>query len=110
MRFTTAGTAEHLRPAAALELGLGALNLSSWTDASMALNIARTAAEEAHDSETILRAEEALKLLEREEKADRVVHAGIRNHPSDALARDLVEPLRGSSPPAAQAVDGRFDA
>jgi tetratricopeptide (TPR) repeat protein len=105
-----AGTAEHLRPAAALELGLGALNLAAWADASMALHIARTAAEEAHDSETIVRAEESLKLLEREEKADRVVHPGIRNHPSDALARDLVKTLRGSSLPAAQAEDSRFDA
>jgi hypothetical protein len=76
----------------------------------MALSVARTAAEEAHDSETIVRAEEALQLLEREERADRVVHPGVRSHPSDALARDLVDTLRGSSLPTAQPVDRRYDA
>jgi tetratricopeptide (TPR) repeat protein len=104
------GSAEHLRPAAALELGLGALNLSAWSDAAMALDMARTAAREAHEHETIVRAEEALELLEREERADRVLRPAVRNHPSDVLARDLVETLTGGDPPAPGTVDRRFDA
>lgn len=105
-----AGTAEHLRAAAALELGLGALNLSVWEDASMALTVAKGAAEGTGDYETIARAEGALALMAREERADKVIWPSGRNHPSDMLARDLVRTLAHVDPPAAVAGTGGFDA
>jgi tetratricopeptide (TPR) repeat protein len=105
-----ARAAEHLRAAAALELGLGALNLGAWEDAGMALNIARETAELSRDYETIARAEVALEQMAREERADLVIWPGARNHPSDTLARDLVRTLMSAGPADTPEHDSGFDA
>jgi tetratricopeptide (TPR) repeat protein len=105
-----AGTAEHLRAAAALELGLGALNLSAWEDASMALAVARDVAEQTGDYETIAHAESALELMGREERADKVIRPSGRNHPSDVLAQDLVRTLADTTQPVEALGSSGFDA
>lgn len=54
---------EHLRPAAALELGLGALGLGIRDQAEAALSIARDGARLAREGDTLSKAEAALQVL-----------------------------------------------
>ncbi len=57
------GSANHLRPAAALELGLGALSLGIRGQAETALTIARDSARRLREGDTLSRAESALREL-----------------------------------------------
>ncbi|HEX8393352.1 MAG TPA: tetratricopeptide repeat protein [Longimicrobium sp.] len=65
------GEVEFLRAAAPLELGLGALSLSLWEHAEIALTTSRDAAVEGRESEVLARAESALDYLQRHQAADR---------------------------------------
>jgi tetratricopeptide (TPR) repeat protein len=64
-KLIDSGVADRLRAAAALELGLGALNLDLREHAEHALNIARDAARELREGDTLARAESALDHLAR---------------------------------------------
>jgi tetratricopeptide (TPR) repeat protein len=57
------GSVNHLRPAAALELGLGALALGIRAQAEVALTVARDSARMAREGDTLSRAESALSEL-----------------------------------------------
>jgi tetratricopeptide (TPR) repeat protein len=92
------GTVEHLRAAAPLELGLGALSLGMWEHAEFALTTARTAAEELREGDTLARADSSLEHLVRRQSADRAnrpIQAPFRT--SD-LAALLVQSLNAQTP------------
>ena len=88
------GTVGHLRAAAPLELGLGALSLGLWEHAEVALVTSRAAAQELREADTLARAESSLDHLARRQAADRYARAGQAYHPrSGDLATDLVQSL-----------------
>ena len=85
------GSVSHLRAAAPLELGLGALSLGLWEHAAIALTTARDSAQELRESDTFARAESSLDHLARRQTADRHARA-LRLRVGD-LASDLVRSL-----------------
>jgi tetratricopeptide (TPR) repeat protein len=85
------GAVNHLRAAAPLELGLGALSLGLWDHAESALKAAREAAQELREGDTLARAESSLDHLSRRQTADRHTRA-LRPRTGD-LATDLVRSL-----------------
>jgi len=88
------GTVSHLRAAAPLELGLGALSLGLWEHAQVALASAHAAAQELREGDTLARAESSLDHLGRRQAADRYARAGQTYHPRPGdLATDLVQSL-----------------
>lgn len=102
-KLIDSGSVEHLRAAAALELGLGAIGLRLREHAAHALGIARDAARELCDRETLDRAQSALEQLEFHEAAA----VAFRNRPprrtrASELAIQSVEALDASSESAAQ--------
>ena len=84
----------HLRAAAPLELGLGALNLGLWEDAELALSSARAAAKELREGDTFAAAESFLANLVQRSAADDYSRAlpAPRLRSGD-LATDLVRSL-----------------
>jgi tetratricopeptide (TPR) repeat protein len=94
------GTVDHLRAAAALELGLGALGLRERERAEHALQVARDTAQELRDADTLARAQSALDQLDYHEAAA----SALRNRPTHRgrageLAMQYVQAL-SSSPEA----------
>jgi tetratricopeptide (TPR) repeat protein len=90
------GTVDHLRAAAPLELGLGALSLKLWDHAEQALTVSRTESETRREGDTLAKAEAAIENLERRQSVDRQVHAGRRaatgaHDLAGQLARSLME-------------------
>jgi tetratricopeptide (TPR) repeat protein len=85
------GTVNHLRGAAPLELGRGALNLGLWEHAEIALRTSRDAAQELREGDTLARAESSLDHLARHQSADRNAHLGIKR--TVDLAAGLVRSL-----------------
>jgi tetratricopeptide (TPR) repeat protein len=98
------GTVSHLRAAAPLELGLGALSLGLWDDAQVALLTAHAAAKELREGDTLARAESSLNHLSHRQAADRFARAGhaYRPHSGD-LATDLVQSLNAYPPGSSSA-------
>jgi tetratricopeptide (TPR) repeat protein len=86
---------EALRAAAALELGLGAIDLSRWSDAGRALALAVESAAASGENETLVRAAAVQERLDRREPGDWRVgpHTGRDPRPEDALAGELVAAL-----------------
>lgn len=78
--------AKHLRAAAPLELGLGALNLGLWDHAEVALTTARDAARELREGETLARAEASIDHLARRQSVDRYSRP-LTPAPGDLAAR-----------------------
>lgn len=90
------GTVDHLRAAASLELGLGALSLRLWPEAQKALTISRAEAERRGEADTLVKADAALDNLERRQSVDHHVDAGRRSRAgahdlAGQLARSLIE-------------------
>jgi tetratricopeptide (TPR) repeat protein len=85
------GAANHLRAAAPLELGLGALSLGLWEHAERALTTSREAAQDLREGDTLARAESSLDHLGRRQTADRHTRA-LRPRIGD-LATDLARSL-----------------
>ena len=88
------GVAERLRAAAALELGLGALDLSRWSDAEHALAVAIEGATASGENETLVKASAALERLGRREVL-RVPQSGsgTRQRVEDTFANELAAVL-----------------
>ena len=88
----------HLRPTAALSVAQGALNLSLWTEAGAALDMARRSAEARRESDTLAAVEAALDQLRNGEAADlfrgRLVANSHSSQPADVLARNLAHALK----------------
>lgn len=101
------GVSDQLRAAAALELGLGALNLSRWDEAWHALDVAAESAAAGGDNETIVKASAAVDHLRRREIADRTPppRDARSNRADDDLASKLAAVL--SDTPSAPDVSGR---
>jgi tetratricopeptide (TPR) repeat protein len=88
------GAVEHLRAAAPLELGLGALSLGLWDYAELALITSRDAAQELREGDTLVRAESSLDHLRRRQSADRASRPSGPHHlRSEDLAVQLVRSL-----------------
>lgn len=85
------GAADRLRAAAALELGLGALNLDLREHAEHALTIARDAAGELREGDTLARAESALDNL-----AHYTFHHVVRQRQTILQSTDLATRLARS--------------
>jgi tetratricopeptide (TPR) repeat protein len=77
-KLIDSGSVDHLRAAAALELGLGAISLRLREHAGYALSVAGDAAREIRDGETLARAQSALEKLEFHEAAA----VALRNRPA----------------------------
>jgi tetratricopeptide (TPR) repeat protein len=87
------GSADHLRAAAPLDIGLGALSLGLWEHAELALITSRDAARELRESDTLVRAESSLDHLDRHQAADRYSRLPtLRSHHRD-LSADLVRSI-----------------
>lgn len=88
------GTVSHLRAAAPLELGLGAMNLRRWEDAELALAYAHQAAQELREGDTLAAVESSLDHLARRSAADEYAFSvpAPRLRTGD-LAADLVRSL-----------------
>lgn len=95
------GSVDHLRAAAPLDMGLGALSLGLWEHAEVALITAHNAAKELRESDTLERAESSLDHLKRRQAADRYSRlATARARPGDLsaeLVRSLNAQLAGAS-------------
>lgn len=95
------GAVDHLRAAAPLELGLGALSLEFWEHARIALTTSRAAALESRESEILARAESSLDHLQRHQVADRHVRStafGATGEFSASLVKSIAAqpaPTRG---------------
>ncbi|MBW3571412.1 MAG: hypothetical protein KY467_09915 [Gemmatimonadetes bacterium] len=88
------GGVSHLRAAAPLELGLGALNLGLWDYAELALTTSRDAAQDLREGDTLARAESALDHLARRQAADRTTRPGATHRlRTGDLAAQLVRSL-----------------
>jgi tetratricopeptide (TPR) repeat protein len=97
-------TVSHLRAAAPLELGLGALSLGLWEHANVALVASRAAAQELREGDTLARAESSLDHLGHRQAADRFARAGRAYRPrSGDLATDLVQSLNAYPPGSSSA-------
>jgi tetratricopeptide (TPR) repeat protein len=77
-RIIDGGSVDEVRPAAALELGFGAIGLQLREHAIHAFGIARDAARELRDSDTLAKAQSALDKLEFHEAAA----VALRNRPT----------------------------
>jgi tetratricopeptide (TPR) repeat protein len=87
------GSANELRAAAPLDIGLGALSLGLWEHAEVALITSRDAAQELRESDTLARAESSLDHLRRRQAADRYSRTPtLRPHHRD-LSADLVRSI-----------------
>ncbi len=96
------GVAQHLRAAAALELGLGALSLGRREDAERALVSAQDAARELRDGDTLARADAALDALARHTEGYPDLPARRRHHRNSAdFATQLAHSVDVQSAPAA---------
>ncbi|HET7229009.1 MAG TPA: tetratricopeptide repeat protein [Longimicrobium sp.] len=86
---------ERLHSAAALELGLGALELSRWNDAEAALAMAVESAAASGENETVVTASAALERVGRREGASRAGSpaGGKALHAEDAFAGELAAEL-----------------
>ncbi|HYW13594.1 MAG TPA: hypothetical protein VE871_16655 [Longimicrobium sp.] len=96
------GVAQHLRAAAALELGLGALSLGLREDAERAFVRAQEAARELRDGDTLARADAALDALARDPHESPGLQARRRHHriPAD-FATQLAHSIDAQSGVAA---------
>jgi tetratricopeptide (TPR) repeat protein len=91
------GSVDHLRAAAPLEIGLGALSLGLWEHAEVALTTSRDAAKERREGETLVRAEASLDNLQRRQAADRYSgYPPYRPRPGD-LSTNLVKSLNAQA-------------
>ncbi|HYH80574.1 MAG TPA: tetratricopeptide repeat protein [Longimicrobium sp.] len=90
-----AGVGERLRADAALELGLGALDLSRWDDSERALGVALASATASGENETVVKASAAMDRRGRREASDRAVSSagGKAVRAEDELAGELVAVL-----------------
>lgn len=92
------GKADHLRAAAPLELGLGALSLGLWEQAELALTTARKAAEGLREGDTLARADASLEHLSRRQAADRASRTAAGSHlRTGDFATQLVQSLNAQS-------------
>jgi hypothetical protein len=92
------GVVDHLRAAAPLELGLGALSLGLWDHAEVALTSARGAARELREGDTLARADAYLDHLLRRQAADRYTRsAAARQLRTGDLAMLLVKSLNAQA-------------
>lgn len=87
------GMVDHLRAAAPLELGLGALSLGLWEYAELALTTSRDAAQDLREGDTLARAESSLDHLRRRQTADRASRPGTHHLRTGDLAAQLVQSL-----------------
>jgi hypothetical protein len=90
------GAVDHLRAAAPLELGLGAMSLNLWSQAEQALTTSRIEAEARREGDTLAKAEAALENLKHRQSMDDRVHAKRRTGGGGSdlagqLARSLME-------------------
>lgn len=92
-RLIECGSVDHLRAAAPLEMGLGALSLGLWEDAERALVTSRDAAKELREGETLARAESSLDHLKHRRSGDTYTRRPARWGASERLAADLVRSL-----------------
>lgn len=103
------GSVDHLRSAAALELGVGALSLGLEDDARRALDAALESAADAGDNEVIVKASEALERLRRGESS-MFVHrpgTGRARRPEDDFVGQLVLTIGRYRPAADNETSGR---
>lgn len=91
------GALEHLRAAAPLELGLGALSLGLWEHAEAALISARDAATELRAGDTLAEAEASLDHLRRRHAAGQSTHAGRTGPRAGDLATELAHSLNAQA-------------
>lgn len=89
--------ADHIRPAAALELGLGAIGVGRWDDAEAALVIARDGARTLRDAITLSGAESALQRLSQPKRGDEAKPA---NPPRTRAAETATRIARTPDAPA----------
>ena len=92
-RLIDSGALDHLRAAAALELGLGALNLNLRELAEFALASARDTARERQEADVLARADSALDNLTRHLSLDRDL---LRRQPTHLRSADLAAQLAES--------------
>ena len=95
-------TVDHLRAAATLELGLGALSLGLWEHAEHALTTAREAAQEQRQGDTLAEAEASLEHLRRRHAVDQSLHPRTALRVRD-LAAELAKSLNAQAPASAGA-------
>jgi hypothetical protein len=95
-KLVDGGSLNHLRAAAPLELGLGALSLGLWDYADVALTTARDAAQELREGDTLAKAESSIDHLRRRQSADGYARreTTLRN---GELAAELVRSLNAQS-------------
>lgn len=86
------GAVNHLRPAAALELGLGALGLGIRDQAQAALTIARDGARTAREGDTLSRADAALRELGQPRKRPGRSPSVVRSRAADLAKRVALSP------------------
>lgn len=104
------GAVDHLRAAAPLEIGLGALSLGLWEHAEVALITSRDAARQRREGETLVRAESSLDHLRRRQAADRHSRpATNRARPGD-LSADLVRSINSQPAGIRDIPEGRGSA
>ncbi|HEX6370411.1 MAG TPA: hypothetical protein VF006_15930 [Longimicrobium sp.] len=101
-KLIDAGTADHLRAAASLELGLGALSLGLWEHAEHALTTARDAAQERRQGDTLAEAEASLNHLSRRHALGKSLHLRTALRVRD-LAAELARSLNAQAPAPAGA-------
>jgi tetratricopeptide (TPR) repeat protein len=97
------GSVNHLRPAAALELGLGALGLGIRDQAMEALTIARDGARLAREGDTLARAESALRELSDPQKRRAGRSPAIPHTRALDVARRVAQSPDAPERPAAEA-------
>lgn len=97
-KLIDSGGVDHLRAAAPLELGMGALSLGLWEHAEMALTTARDAAQQLREGDSLAAAEASLNHLARRQAADRCGRAEPTRARSSDLAAQLVRSLNASRP------------
>ncbi|HEX2206475.1 MAG TPA: hypothetical protein VHG93_02275 [Longimicrobium sp.] len=101
------GVVDHLRAAAPLELGLGALSLGLWDYAEYALVTARDAAGELREGDTLAEAEASLDHLQRRHAADQSMlqtGAALRRS-AGGFAAELAQSLNAQASVPAPATD-----
>jgi tetratricopeptide (TPR) repeat protein len=104
-KLVDGGRLNHLRAAAPLELGLGALSLGLWEYAGVALTTARDAAQELSEGDTLAKAESSIDHLRRRQSADGYSRreSALR---TGELATELVRSLNAQLVTAQDPFDG----
>jgi tetratricopeptide (TPR) repeat protein len=98
------GLADHLRAAAPLDIGLGALSLGLWEHAEVALITSRDAAKELRESDTLARAEASLNHLQLRQTVDLYSRPPRRSRSGD-LSADLVRSIDAQPVGAERRID-----